>query len=163
MLLLASRSLSTFGCRQKYRPRVHSPGGDSPAGTVLHGCPLAHGPSPRHREDFDAFIVVARPTNAMGDYRIGWLPDEEGGPLVAASIAPSKFRKTCFIALKVGEPADFLPPHMHDLEEDVYLLRQGLIDHLPHIYSQRTLRVPYLQKPVHERSRCACCARCFGP
>ena len=69
----------------------------------------------------------------MGDYRIGWLPDEEGGPLVAASIAPSKFRKTCFIALKVGEPADFLPPHMHDLEEDVYLLRQGLIDHLPHL------------------------------
>ena len=80
MLLLASRSLSTFGCRQKYRPRVHSPGGDSPAGTVLHGCPLAHGPSPRHREDFDAFIVVARLTNALGDYRIGWLPDEEGGP-----------------------------------------------------------------------------------
>ena len=101
---------------------------ENPVGTLTWGNPLARGPArvPRHRDDFSLFIVVSCPTNARDDFCLGWLPDDEGQPLIQASIGQKRFRDTCSRALRVDQHTLSLPTHLHDMEYDVFLLRKGL-------------------------------------
>ena len=101
---------------------------ENPVGTLTWGYPLARGPArvPRHRDDFSLFIVVSCPTNARDDFCLGWLPDDEGQPLIQASIGQKRFRDTCSRALRVDQHTLSLPTHLHDMEYDVFLLRKGL-------------------------------------
>ena len=100
----------------------------NPVGTLTWGYPLARGPArvPRHRDDFSLFIVVSCPTNARDDFCLGWLPDDEGQPLIQASIGQKRFRDTCSRALRVDQHTFSLQTHLHSMEYDVFLLRKGL-------------------------------------
>ena len=72
-------------------------------------------------------VVVCCPTNARDDFRLGWLQNDEGQPLIQASIAHRKFRATCSRALRVGQHTSSLPTHLHHMEYDVFLLRKRLL------------------------------------
>jgi len=43
--------------------------------------------------------------------KVGWLPDDEGQPLIQASIGQKRFRATCSRALRVGQYTSSLPTH----------------------------------------------------
>ena len=98
-------------------------------------------------------VVVCCPTNARDDFRLGWLQNDEGQPLIQASIAHRKFRATCSRALRVGQHTSSLPTHLHHVEYvDVFLLRKGLLAALRHMHakrdSPRRRGVLYLQRSV---------------
>ena len=100
-----------------------------PVGTLTWGNPLARSPAraPCHRDDFELFIVVSCPTNSRDDFRLGWLPDEVGQPLIEASIGQKSFRASCSRALRAGQHTRSLPAHLRHMEYDVFLLRKGLL------------------------------------
>jgi hypothetical protein len=114
-----------------------------PVGTLAWGSPLAHGAMPRHLEDHELFVVVSCPKNSRDDFRLGWLPDDNGQPLIIASIATGQFRKTCSTALRVGEHERSLPPHLRHLEYDAWLLRKGNVAALRHMFAKRRRGVTF--------------------
>jgi len=114
-----------------------------PVGTLAWGSPLAHGALPRHLDDHELFVVVSCPKNSRDDFRLGWLREYDGQPLIIASIATGQLRKTCSMALRVGEHAHSLPPHLHHLEYDVVLLRKGHVAAVKHMFAKRHRSVMY--------------------
>ena len=94
----------------------------------------------------DALLgLKAVPVNVLKELlcRLGWLPDDDGQPLIIASIATGQFRKTCSTALRVKEHARSLPPHLHHLKYDVCLLREGLLAFLRPMHAKRRRGVTY--------------------
>jgi hypothetical protein len=86
------------GCREERRQRVQDAFETcraNPVGTLAWGSPLAHGAMPRHLDDHQLLVVVSCPKNSRDDFCLGWLPDDDGQPLIIASIATGQFRKTC--------------------------------------------------------------------
>ena len=114
-----------------------------PVGTLVWGSPLAHSALPRHLDDHELFVVVSCPKNSRDDFHLGWLPDDDGQPLIIASIATGQLLKTCSMALRVGEHAHSLPPHLHHLEYDVVLLRKGHVAAVKHMFTKRHRSVMY--------------------
>ena len=95
----------------------------------------------------DALLgLKAVPVNVLKELlcRLGWLPDDDGQPLIIASIATGQFRKTCSTALRVGEHERSLPPHLRHLEYDALLLsRKGIVDALSHMFAKRRRGVTF--------------------
>ena len=94
----------------------------------------------------DALLgLKAVPVNVLKELlcRLGWLPDDDGQPLIIASIATGQFRKTCSTALRVGEHERSLPPHLRHLEYDALLLRKGIVAALSHMFAKRRRGVTF--------------------
>jgi len=117
----------------------------NPVGTLAWGSPLAQGAMPRHLDDHQLLVVVSCPKNSGDDFCLGWLPDDDGQPLIIGCEHRHRTVPKDLLHRPEGRRACKLlaTPSASLGIRSLASLRTGIVAALSHMFAKRRRGVTY--------------------